>query len=346
MDRRKTREIFIGNKIIGGNNPILIQSMTTTRTKNVEETIKQILALEEQGCEIIRVSILDQDDAYAIKEIKKSITIPLVADIHYDYKLAIKSIINGVDKIRFNPGNLRNSEHIKEIVKHCKDYKVPIRIGINSGSLPPNLKATPENLVDLAKKNIELLENLDFYNIVLSIKSSDLNLTINSNILAAKTFNYPLHLGITESGTQFSGTIKSSAGLAIMLNQNIGSTIRISLTSNPIEEIKVCKELLKSLQLRVLGPTLVSCPTCGRCNYNMIELTNKIELFLQNIKKNIKVAIMGCPVNGPGEAKDADIGIAGSKDKILLFKKGIAVREIKPEEIFSELQKEINELEI
>lgn len=341
----KTKEIKIGNTKIGGNNPILIQSMTTIKTKNIKETINQIHELEQAGCEIIRVAILDNEDCKAVKEIKKNIKIPLVCDIHYDYRLAINSIINGCDKIRFNPGNLRNKEHIKEIVKYCKEYHIPIRIGINSGSLPPHLDATPENLVNLAKENIKLLEDQDFYDIVLSIKTTNLKLTIDSNILAAKLFNYPLHLGITESGTTFSGTIKSSAGLSILLNQGIGSTIRISLTGNPVEEVKVAKELLKSLELRVLGPTIVSCPTCGRCNYDMIPLALKVEKYLENVKKNIKVAIMGCPVNGPGEAKDADIGIAGSKDEILLFKKGIVIRKINEENLFEELIKEINNME-
>lgn len=341
--REKTKKIKIGNLTIGGDDHIYIQSMTNTKTKDIDSTIKQIKELENAGCEIVRCCVLDMVDAKALGEIKRNINIPLVADIHFDYKLALEAINQGVDKIRLNPGNLRNKDEVRQVVEACKEKHIPIRIGVNSGSLPKDSKHTKEDFVKAAKYHVDILEELDFHDIIISMKASDINLCVETYELAAETFPYPLHIGITEAGTLYSGTIKSSIGLGILLHEKIGNTIRVSLTDDPVKEVVAAKEILKNLGL-IKGPKLVSCPTCGRTQYNMIPIANEIEKYLKTIDKEITVAVMGCAVNGPGEAKNADIGIAGGKGEALLFKKGEIIRKIKEENIIEELIKEINNL--
>lgn len=307
---------MVGKVAIGGQDKVVIQSMCNTKTKDIEATVKQILALEKVGCEIIRVACLDKEDAKAIREIKKQIHIPIVADIHFDYLIALEAIEAGVDKIRINPGNIGSEEKIKAVVEACKNHKIPIRIGVNAGSLEKELlvrdgKPTAKAMVESAKRHVEILEKLDFYDYVISLKASNLDLCIDSYREAAKVFDCPLHLGITEAGTEFSGTIKSSIGLGILLREGIGDTIRVSLSDDPIKEIKVVKEILKDCNLYHKSPTLIACPTCGRTRIDLIPIAKEIEAFLQTIEANITVAVMGCAVNGPGEAKEADIGIAG-----------------------------------
>lgn len=340
--REETKQFKVKNLDFGGNNKVYIQSMTNTKTSDTLNTIKQIKALEEAGCEIIRVAIFDEDDAKSLKEIKKNINIPLVCDIHFDPNLAILSILNGADKIRLNPGNITDKNKITEIVNLCKEKNIPIRIGVNSGSLPKDLNKTPEDIVEAARRHIKILEDLNFYNICLSLKASDIDLAYESYKLASELFPYPLHIGITESGTAFSGLIKSSIGISKILNLGIGNTIRVSLTDDPLLEIRAAKEILKNLNLASNVANLVSCPTCGRIQYNMIPIAKEIEEYLSHINKNITVAIMGCAVNGPGEAKDADIGIAGGKGEAILFKKGKIIRKIDEKNIISELKKEID----
>lgn len=340
--RNNTRSFKVKNLDFGGNDKVYIQSMTNTKTSDIINTIKQINELEKAGCEIIRVAIFDKADALAIKEIKRHINIPLVTDIHFDPELAILSILNGADKIRLNPGNITNKEKIEEIVELCKERNVPIRIGVNSGSLPRDLEKTKEGIVEAAKRHINILEKLNFKNICLSLKASDIDLAYESYKLASEIFPYPLHIGITESGTSFSGLIKSSIGISKILNLGIGNTIRVSLTDDPILEIKAAKEILKDLNLRKNIPNLISCPTCGRIQYNMIPIAKEIENYLSTINKNITVAVMGCAVNGPGEAKDADLGIAGGKGEAILFKKGKIIRKISEKDIINELKKEID----
>ena len=340
--RNNTKSFKVKNLDFGGNDRVYIQSMTNTKTSDIINTIKQINELEKAGCEIIRVAIFDKADALAIKEIKRHINIPLVTDIHFDPELAILSILNGADKIRLNPGNITNKEKIEEIVELCKERNVPIRIGVNSGSLPRDLEKTKEGIVEAAKRHINILEKLNFKNICLSLKASDIDLAYESYKLASEIFPYPLHIGITESGTSFSGLIKSSIGISKILNLGIGNTIRVSLTDDPILEIKAAKEILKDLNLRKDIPNLISCPTCGRIQYNMIPIAKEIENYLSTINKNITVAVMGCAVNGPGEAKDADLGIAGGKGEAILFKKGKIIRKISEKDIINELKKEID----
>lgn len=340
--RNNTKSFKVKNLDFGGNDKVYIQSMTNTKTSDIINTIKQINELEKAGCEIIRVAIFDKADALAIKEIKRHINIPLVTDIHFDPELAILSILNGADKIRLNPGNITNKEKIEEIVELCKERNVPIRIGVNSGSLPRDLEKTKEGIVEAAKRHINILEKLNFKNICLSLKASDIDLAYESYKLASEIFPYPLHIGITESGTSFSGLIKSSIGISKILNLGIGNTIRVSLTDDPILEIKAAKEILKDLNLRKDIPNLISCPTCGRIQYNMIPIAKEIENYLSTINKNITVAVMGCAVNGPGEAKDADLGIAGGKGEAILFKKGKIIRKISEKDIINELKKEID----
>ena len=349
MERTKTRKIMVGTVQIGGQNKVVIQSMCNTKTKDVDETVKQILDLEKAGCEIIRVACLDMEDAKAIKEIKKQIHIPIVADIHFDYKIALEAIKAGVDKVRINPGNIGTKENVKAVVDKCKENKIPIRIGVNAGSLEKDLleqygKPTAKAMVESARRHINILEELDFHDYALSLKASNLDLCIESYEEAAKEFDCPLHLGITESGTEFSGTIKSSIGLGYMLRQGIGDTIRVSLSDDPVKEIKVAKEILKDCNLYKNVPTLVACPTCGRTQIDLIPIAKKVEEFLQTIDSDITVAVMGCAVNGPGEAREADIGIAGGIKEGLLFKKGEIVRKIPQEKIVEELQKEILEM--
>lgn len=349
INRINTRTIKVGNLEIGGNNNVIIQSMCNTKTKNVEETVKQILELENAGCEMIRVACLDEEDAKAIKSIKEKIHIPIVADIHFDYKIALAAIDAGVNKIRINPGNIGSKDKTKAVVEACQKKNIPIRIGVNGGSLEKELlkkygKPCAEAMVESAKKHIEILEELSFYDTCISLKASNLDLCLKAYEMAANTFDYPLHLGITEAGTAFSGTIKSSIGLGVLLREGIGNTIRVSLSDDPIEEIKVAKEILKDCGLYRKSPTLVACPTCGRTEYDMIPIAKEMEKFLQTLESNITVAIMGCVVNGPGEASNADIGIAGGKNEAVLFKKGQVIRKIPQEKIIEELKKEILEM--
>lgn len=346
MLREETRSVQVGNLTIGGNNHVVIQSMCNTKTKNVEATIKQINALEQAGCELVRVAVFDKEDAYAIKEIKKGIHIPLVADIHFDYKLALIAIESGIDKVRINPGNIGSIEKVKAVVDACKEKHIPIRIGVNGGSLEKEIlekygEPTPEGMVESAMKHVKILEDLDFHDIVISLKSSNTMLTIKAYELASKTFPYPLHVGVTEAGTALGGTIKSSLGIGTLLYEGIGNTIRVSLSDDPVEEIKVAKILLKELGLLKGVPTLVSCPTCGRIQYDLIPIAKEMEDFLKDIHLDITVAIMGCAVNGPGEARHADIGIAGGVGEGLLIKHGEIVKRVKQEDMVQTLKDEI-----
>ncbi len=347
VKRTDTRPIFVGGVQIGGQEKVVIQSMTNTKTKDIEATVNQILELEKAGCEIIRVACLDIEDAKAIRQIKENIHIPIVADIHFDYKIALQAIESGVDKVRINPGNIGSKDKVKQVVEACRERNIPIRIGVNSGSLEKDLlekyggKPTAKAMVESAKRHIDILEELEFYDIAISLKASNLDLCIQAYEEASKTFEYPLHLGITEAGTAFSGTIKSSIGLGAMLRQGFGDTIRVSLSDDPVEEIKVAKEILKDCGLYKKSPTLVSCPTCGRTQIDLIPIAKEIEKFLQTIETDITVAVMGCVVNGPGEAREADIGIAGGIEEGVLFKKGKIIKKIRQEEIVNVLKQEI-----
>ncbi|MFA9375401.1 MAG: flavodoxin-dependent (E)-4-hydroxy-3-methylbut-2-enyl-diphosphate synthase [Lachnotalea sp.] len=346
MFRDDTKVIRIGNKLIGGGNPILIQSMTNTRTDDVEATLKQIKALTLAGCDIIRCAVPDMKAAEAIKEIKKQITIPLVADIHFDYKLAIAAMENGADKIRINPGNIGSIEKVKAVVDKAKEKNIPIRVGVNSGSLEKELLekyngVTAQGLVESALNKVNMIEELGYDNLVISIKSSDVLMCVKAHELIAKKTNYPLHVGITEAGTLLSGNIKSSIGLGIILDQGIGDTIRVSLTGDPVEEIKSAKLILKTLGLRTGGIEVVSCPTCGRTQIDLIKLANDVENMVADIPLEIKVAVMGCVVNGPGEAREADIGIAGGIGEGLLIKHGEIIRKIPEEELLNTLREEL-----
>lgn len=349
MNRENTRSVMVGNVQIGGQNKVVIQSMCNTKTKDVEATVKQTLELEKAGCEIIRVACLDLEDAKAIKEIKKQIHIPIVADIHFDYKIALQAIESGVDKVRINPGNIGSEDKVKAVVDKCKEKHIPIRIGVNAGSLEKDLlekygKPTARAMVESARRHIEILEKLDFHDYLISLKASNLDLCIESYEKASKEFNCPLHLGITEAGTEFSGTVKSSIGLGVMLRQGIGDTVRVSLSDDPVKEIKVAKEILKDCNLYKKSPTLVACPTCGRTQIDLIPIAKEVEEFLQTIEADITVAVMGCVVNGPGEAREADIGIAGGIKEGMLFKKGQIIRKVKQEEIVETLKQEILEM--
>ena len=346
MLRHKTREVRIGNVVIGGEHPIAIQSMTNTKTEDVEATVAQILRLEAAGCEIVRFTVPTQEAADALKEIKKQIHIPLVADIHFDYKMAIAAIENGADKIRINPGNIGSEERVRAVVEKAKEYNVPIRIGVNSGSLEKDLLekyggVTAEGIVESALDKVHMIERMGYENLVVSIKSSDVMMCVKAHELLAPQCPYPLHVGITEAGTLYSGNIKSSVGLGIILNAGIGNTIRVSLTGDPVEEIRSAKLILKTLGLRKGGIEVVSCPTCGRTKINLIELANQVELMVQEFPLDIKVAVMGCVVNGPGEAREADIGIAGGIGEGLLIKKGEIIRKVKEEDLLETLRQEL-----
>ncbi|KAB1437668.1 flavodoxin-dependent (E)-4-hydroxy-3-methylbut-2-enyl-diphosphate synthase [Candidatus Galacturonibacter soehngenii] len=346
MYRENTKVIQIGNKVIGGGNPILIQSMTNTRTDDVEATVNQINALTKAGCDIIRCAVPDMKAALALKEIKKKITIPLVADIHFDYRLAIAAIENGADKIRINPGNIGSIDRVEAVVLKAKERNIPIRVGVNSGSLEKELiqkynGVTAEGIVESALNKVKIIEDLGYDNLVISIKSSDVLMCVKTHELIAKKTNYPLHVGITESGTVLSGNIKSAVGLGIILNQGIGDTIRVSLTGDPLEEIKSAKLILKTLGLRKGGIEVVSCPTCGRTKINLIQLANEVENMVADIPLDIKVAVMGCVVNGPGEAREADIGIAGGMGEGLLIKHGEIVKKVPEEELLNTLRNEL-----
>ena len=346
MYRDHTKKIQIGNVCIGGGSPVAIQSMTNTRTENGADTVRQILELEKAGCEIIRCAVPTMEAAEALTEIKKQIHIPLVADIHFDYRLAIAAIEHGADKIRINPGNIGDESRVRAVVEKAKEYHVPIRVGVNSGSLEKSLVekyggVTAEGLVESAMDKVRLIENMGFEDMVVSIKSSDVMMCVKAHEEIAKQCPYPLHVGITESGTLLAGNIKSSIGLGLILHQGIGDTIRVSLTGAPVEEIKTAKIILKTLGLRKGGIEVVSCPTCGRTKIDLIGLAGKVEEMVADIPLDIKVAVMGCVVNGPGEAKEADIGIAGGIGEGLLIKKGEIVKKVKEEDLLETLRQEL-----
>ena len=347
MFRDQTKEVKIGNKVIGAGNPIMIQSMTNTKTEDVEATVAQIKELEAAGCDIIRCAVPSMEAAEALAKIKEQINIPLVADIHFDYKLAIAAMENGADKIRINPGNIGSIENVKAVVDVAKEKNIPIRVGVNSGSLEKPIlekygKVTAEGIVESALDKVKIIEDLGYDNLVISIKSSDVMMCVKAHELIAEKTNHPLHVGITESGTITSGNIKSSIGLGLILNQGIGDTIRVSLTGEPLEEIKSAKLILKTLGLRSGGISVVSCPTCGRTEIDLIGLANKVENMVTKYDNlNIKVAVMGCVVNGPGEAREADIGIAGGKGEGLLIKKGEIIKKVPEEELVNVLEEEL-----
>jgi len=347
--REQTKVVKVGNLIIGGDAPVSVQSMTNTDTKNIPDTVAQIKRMEKEGCELVRVAVPDLESCRSLPLIKKEINIPLVADIHFDYKLALKSMELGVDGIRINPGNIKNTDKLKLIIESAKEKELPIRFGINSGSLDSNIvkkykRITPQALIESVNNIITILEEVDYHNVIFSIKSSNVIDTIEANIMFSGKYSYPLHLGITEAGPPFSGIIKSSVGIGILLYKGIGNTIRISLTDDPVEEIKVGYEILKSLNLRKIGLNIISCPTCGRCKVNLSEIVKKVEKQLSSINKPLTVAIMGCEVNGPGEAREADIGIAYSKKNGVLFKKGKVVGKYSNEIIIKKLLREIDNL--
>lgn len=343
----KTREIHIGNRVIGGGNPILIQSMTNTKTEDVKGTVAQINALASAGCDIIRCAVPTIEAAAALKEIKQNISIPLVADIHFDYKLAIAAMENGADKIRINPGNIGSVERVQAVVDVAKEKNIPIRVGVNSGSLEKNLVekyngVTAEGIVESALDKVQLIESMGYDNLVISIKSSDVLMCVKAHELISQKTNYPLHVGITEAGTLISGNIKSSIGLGLILSQGIGDTIRVSLTGDPLEEIKSAKLILRTLGLRKGGIEVVSCPTCGRTKIDLIGLANQVETMVSGYPLDIKVAVMGCVVNGPGEAKEADIGIAGGSGEGLIIKHGEVYKKVPEDELLSALKYELD----
>ena len=345
--RDNTKVIHIGDRVIGGGNPILIQSMTNTRTEDVEATVAQIKRLEEAGCEIIRSTVPTLEAAKALSEIKKQIHIPIVADIHFDYKMAIAAMENGADKIRINPGNIGGRDRIASVVSCAKERNIPIRVGVNSGSLEKDLVekyggVTAQGLVESALDKIGIIEDLGYDNMVVSIKSSNVMLCVEAHELLAQKCRYPLHVGITEAGTVYGGNIKSSIGLGIILNKGIGDTIRVSLSGDPVEEIKTAKMILKTLGMRTGGIEVVSCPTCGRTKIDLISLANAVETMVQGYDLDIKVAVMGCAVNGPGEAKEADIGIAGGIGEGLLIKNGEVVKKVKEDQLLATLKEELD----
>ncbi len=350
MLRQNTKEIRIGDVVIGGNHPVAIQSMTNTKTEDIKGTVEQIHRLEAAGCEIVRCTVPTLEAAEALREIKKNIQIPLVADIHFDYRMAIAAIENGADKIRINPGNIGGEERLRAVVDKAKEHEIPIRVGVNSGSLEKTLlekygAVTAEGIVESALDKVRMIEEMGYDNLVVSIKSSDVMMCVKAHELIAEQCPYPLHVGITEAGTVYSGNIKSSIGLGIILNEGIGNTIRVSLTGDPSEEIRSAKLILKTLGLRKGGIEVVSCPTCGRTQIDLIGLANQVEKMVQEFPLDLKVAVMGCVVNGPGEAREADIGIAGGKGEGLLIKKGEVVKKVKEEELLETLRRELQNWE-
>ncbi len=349
MERRKSRKVKVGNIYVGGDAPITVQSMTTTRTKNIAETLKQIEKLYDAGCDIVRCAVLDMEDAESLGEITRRSPIPVVADIHFDYRLALKAIENGVSGLRINPGNIGSVDRIKVVKEACSKKQIPIRIGVNSGSLEKDILEkyglpTAEGLVESALRHVKILEDLDFHDIVISIKSSNVQMMIECYRLIAEKCDYPLHLGVTEAGTVQKGTIKSSIGIGTLLSEGIGDTIRVSLTSDPVNEIKVGNEILKALSLKKKGIEFISCPTCGRTQINLIKIAEEVEKRLENCKKDIKIAVMGCVVNGPGEARECDLGIAGGIGEGIIFKKGEIIKKVKEEELIDALMEEVEKL--
>ena len=348
MKRKLTKKVLVGDVAIGGDAPISVQSMTTTDPKNIEATVRQIRELEAAGCDIVRIAILDVDSANNIKKIKEHINIPLVADIHFDYRLAIEAVKNGIDKLRINPGNIGNENKVKEVVAAAKDRKIPIRIGVNAGSLKKDFLEkygnTSTAMAESALEEVAILEKCGFEDIVISIKASSVEKTVDAYRYVSQRVNYPLHLGVTEAGTQWSGTIKSSIGIGALLLDGIGDTLRISLTAHPVEEVKVGLEILKILGLRHEGIEIISCPTCGRCNIDLFSIVKKVEERIGNIREPLKIAVMGCVVNGPGEAKEADIGIAGGKGQVVLFKKGNVVGTYRENEAVEVLVEEVRRI--
>lgn len=347
--RKKTRELSLGDVKIGGNYPIPVQSMTNTDTRDVLSTTNQIKDLESVGCDLVRLAVLDNDAAKAIEKIKKVTNIPLIADIHFDYRLALESIKSGVDGLRINPGNIGDKYKVEEVVKACKEKNIPIRIGVNSGSISKEVLnkfggVNMDSMVYSAMEHIRILEDLNYENIKVSLKATDIKLTIDSYKKISQMIDYPLHIGITEAGTTWGGTIKSSVGIGALLLMGIGDTLRVSLTGDPMEEVRVGKQILRTLGLLKDKVEIISCPTCGRTQIDLIGLANRIERELENISKPIKVAVMGCEVNGPGEAKEADIGVAGGKDYGIIFRKGKIIKRVKEDEIVRELMSEINKL--
>lgn len=347
MYRDHTRTVKIGDRVIGGGNPVLIQSMTNTPTEDVEATVAQIKRLEKAGCEIIRCTVPTMEAALALREIKKQIEIPLVADIHFDYKMAIAAMENGADKIRINPGNIGSRDRVLAVVKEARDRQIPIRVGVNSGSLEKKLiekygGVTAEGIVESALDKVHLIEDMGYDNLVISIKSSDVCMCVKAHELLAKETDYPLHVGITESGTVWSGNIKSGVGLGIILYQGIGDTVRVSLSGDPVEEVKSAKLILRTLGLRKGGVEVVSCPTCGRTKINLIELANRVETLVADYPLDIKVAVMGCVVNGPGEAREADIGIAGGIGEGILIKKGEVIKKVPEAQLLNVLKEELD----
>ncbi len=345
--RDETKEIHIGNRVIGHGNPILIQSMTNTRTEDVKATVEQIHRLEKAGCEIIRSTVPTLEAAKAIREIRKEISIPLVADIHFDYKMAVAAIENGADKVRINPGNIGSDEKVLEVVKAARERNIPIRVGVNSGSLEKDIVeknhgVTAEGLCESALRNVSRLEDMGYDNLVVSLKSTNVLMCVEAHKLIAGRIPYPLHVGITESGTVFSGNIKSGVGLGLILGEGIGDTIRVSLTDDPVEEIRSARIILRTLELRKEGIEVISCPTCGRTKINLIELARKTEEICEAYPLNIKVAVMGCAVNGPGEAREADLGVAGGIGEGLIFKKGVISRKVSEDKLFDALKEELD----
>ena len=346
MFRDETKEIHIGNKVIGHGNPILIQSMTNTKTEDVKATIEQIHRLETAGCEIVRSTVPTLEAAKAIKEIKKEISIPLVADIHFDYKMAVAAIENGADKVRINPGNIGTDEKLLEVVKAAKERNIPIRVGVNSGSMEKDLiekynGVTAQGLVESALRNVQRIEDMGYDNLVVSLKSTNVLMCVEAHKNIAGKIPYPLHVGITESGTAFSGNLKSGIGLGMILSEGIGDTIRVSLTGDVVDEVRAARIILRTLGLRNEGIEVISCPTCGRTNIDLISLATKVEELAEKYPLNIKLAVMGCAVNGPGEAKEADLGVAGGKGEGLLFKKGEIIKKVPESEIFNALEDEL-----
>ncbi|WP_287792456.1 flavodoxin-dependent (E)-4-hydroxy-3-methylbut-2-enyl-diphosphate synthase [Megamonas sp.] len=349
IKRKMTRQISIGDVKIGGGAPISVQSMTNTKTTDTNATVAQIKALVDAGCDIVRVAVPDMSAAENIYNIKNQVDVPLVADIHFDYRLALKAIEQGIDALRINPGNIGDEERVKAVVEAAKIRNIPIRIGVNAGSLDKKLlakygKVTAEALVESALEHIRILEKLNFYDIKISLKAHDVPLTLDAYRLMSETVDYPLHLGITEAGTVNTGIIKSAVGIGALLAEGIGDTFRISLTGDPVNEVKVANEILKALGLKEYGPTLISCPTCGRCNIDLPSIAEKVEQRLSGITKPIKVAVMGCVVNGPGEARDADIGIAGGKGEGLVFRKGEVINKVPEDKLVDALFEELDKL--